>query len=299
MTNGIKSMQCNEVRDQFSSLFEGDLNPPEDEGIREHLRSCESCRKEWEEFNRMMGWLHSVEAEEVPEGFLTEIEKKRKEREGHEKQGGVWSFRSMKIPFQAAAMTLVVLMGLYLTQRVPIITVKKKGVEKPETMQSKISKRDAVKKEMTGSGSIRPEEMEKREAPLLEERRRESEPVVSSIKPPAGKPAREIVLNIYHREMAASEIQELARGLGGNVIREEADVFLVTLPTSFREEFERGLTRLRSLSAPSKSFVQQEKRDEFTGTLRTKEKETEEKAHLSPKGSEEDIVSLRLRLLLE
>ncbi|MDP3016834.1 MAG: zf-HC2 domain-containing protein, partial [Deltaproteobacteria bacterium] len=136
-------MDCEKVRDQFSFLFEGELKPPEEEKVREHLAFCPNCEKEWKEFRQMMGWLHSAEEEEVPEGFLSELQKKREERKGKEGTVGDRLFRSMKVPIQAAAMVMIVFLALYLTQMTPFEMFQKRAVEKSEVPQSEVQKKEA------------------------------------------------------------------------------------------------------------------------------------------------------------
>ena len=83
-------MECEKVRDQFSSLLEGDLNPIEEKIVRDHLVSCAECRKELERFEKTMHWLHSIEEVEVPDGFLSGIYKKmegRKRKQPNDERG--------------------------------------------------------------------------------------------------------------------------------------------------------------------------------------------------------------------
>ena len=54
-------MECEKVRDRFSSLLEGELDPLEEKIIREHLASCSECQKEFEGFGKTVNWLHAVE----------------------------------------------------------------------------------------------------------------------------------------------------------------------------------------------------------------------------------------------
>ena len=140
-------MDCQKVCDQFSFLFEGELKPPEEEKLREHLAFCPNCEKEWKEFRQMMGWLHTVEEEEVPEGFLSEIQKKREERKGKERTVGDRFFRSMKVPIQAVAMVMIVFLALYLSNMAPFEMLQKRAVEKSEVLQSDREKKGSILKE--------------------------------------------------------------------------------------------------------------------------------------------------------
>ena len=86
-------MDCEKARDRFSSLWEKELAPFEEKMLGEHLSSCPECRREFEQFEKTMGWLHSAEEVEVPEGFLSELYKKREEKKGaipFEKPRGKW-----------------------------------------------------------------------------------------------------------------------------------------------------------------------------------------------------------------
>ena len=324
-------MDCEKVRDQFSSLFEGELKPPEEEKVREHLGSCEDCEKEWKEFRQMMGWLDAVEEEDVPEGFLLEIEiqKKREERKGKERRGGDRFFRSMKIPIQAVAMVMIVFLALFLTKMPPFEMLQKRAVEKPEVLQSEREKKEPVlkeeerqkvtspppalyrkdylseakpsatderegakdeiaqkmkeedkklpappfKEEMATAEPLRPKEMVKSEAPPLEEKRRESERVGKVMMSLAKKPAREITLKISDREKAVSQVQELAKQLGGEVVREDGNVLLTSLPVSSYAEFEKGLAQIGSSPVFPKATAPKEMKDDLSLAAGAKSKE--------------------------
>ena len=125
-------MDCERVRDRFSSLWEKELTPLEEEDIRGHLSSCPECHREFEQFEKTMGWLRSVEEAEVPEGFLSELQKKVESRRqalpGAKPGGRGFHFPpSLKLPAQAAAMVVVVFLVLYLTKMVPIEGIRTGG----------------------------------------------------------------------------------------------------------------------------------------------------------------------------
>jgi len=118
-------MDCETARDRFSSLWERELSPLEEKSLKDHLASCPACGKEFEQFEKTMGWLRSVEEVEVPEGFLSELQKKIESRKGGlpGAEPGGRGFHippSFKLPAQAAAMVVVVFLVLYLTKMVPI-----------------------------------------------------------------------------------------------------------------------------------------------------------------------------------
>jgi len=118
-------MDCEKVRDRFSSLWEKELTNSEEKIVREHLSSCPECQREFERFEKMMGWLRSVGEVEVPEGFLPELYKKMEERKRAprlERAEGRWlGFPvSFKLPIQAFAMVAIVFLVLYLTKMMPM-----------------------------------------------------------------------------------------------------------------------------------------------------------------------------------
>ena len=118
-------MNCEVARDRFSSLWEKELAPSEEKILKGHLSSCPECQREFEQFEKTMGWLHSIGEVEVPPGFLEGLSKKREEKKGAipgEKSEGRW-FQfplSFKLPAQAVAMVAIVFLVLYLTKMIPM-----------------------------------------------------------------------------------------------------------------------------------------------------------------------------------
>jgi hypothetical protein len=127
-------MDCEKVRDRFSSLWEKELTPVERKTVEEHLSSCPACRREFEQFEKTMQWLHSAGEVEVPDQFIPELLKKMEEREriapDRKTTGGWFSFpRSFKLPAQAVAMVAVVFLVLYITKMMPTREYRPKETE--------------------------------------------------------------------------------------------------------------------------------------------------------------------------
>jgi anti-sigma factor RsiW len=329
-------MECNEVRDHFSALLEGELGAAEEEKVRKHLGSCGNCLKEWKEFNRMPSWLNTIEAEDVPERFLSEIQKKREERKGQERRGGGWSLRSMKIPIQAAAMVMIVFFALYLNKMAPFDMFQNRAVEKPEVAESGQEwKEPALKegeeqkktsppiapyrkehvsevkatvtdgtisaKDRMGQEIVSPKETAETASPRVEEKRREQEKVGDIRMSLTQKSVRKITLKISDRQRAFFQIQELVKKLGGEVLKEGEDILQTSLPASIYTEFENELAQIGSPPAPPKSIVPKERKDDLVLAARAKSKDPEEKGK-EPKRStafREDTVFIRIRLILE
>ena len=142
-------MDCEKVRDRFSSLWEKELTPSEEKIVREHLSSCPECQKEFERFEKTMGWLRSVGEVEVPEGFLPELYKKMEERKraplGEKTRGRWFGFPlSLKLPVQAVAMVAIVFLVLYFTKMMPMEVTRMKDAQPPSFPLSEEKKSEQV-----------------------------------------------------------------------------------------------------------------------------------------------------------
>jgi hypothetical protein len=142
-------MDCEKVRDRFSSLWEKELIPSEEKTIREHLSCCPECQKEFERFAKTMGWLHSVGGVEVPEGFLSELYKKIEERKKAPPSGesrGKWFVFPLpfKLPAQAIAMVAIVFLVLYLTKMMPTEGDRSRDTKQPSATLSEENKAEQV-----------------------------------------------------------------------------------------------------------------------------------------------------------
>jgi len=122
---GGGSMDCERVRDRFSSFWEKELTPVEKKTVEEHLSSCPACQREFEQFEKTMRWLQSAGEVEVPDEFLSGLLKKMEERKriapDSKATGGWFNFpRSFKLPAQAVAMVAIVFLVLYITKMTPM-----------------------------------------------------------------------------------------------------------------------------------------------------------------------------------
>ncbi len=177
-------MDCEQVRDRFSSLWEKELTPFEEKIIREHLSSCSKCQGEFKQFEKTMQWLHSVGEVEVPEGFLRELNRKMEERKGAirgEKSKGRWFHfpLSFKLPVQAVAMVAIVFLVLYLTKMMPIDGFR---LKEPKQVSSPLSVEEKSEKGLgqseveidqreseTPTETPRPKDVEQAEVPVPKE----------------------------------------------------------------------------------------------------------------------------------
>jgi len=308
-------MDCEKIRDRFSSLWEKELVPSEEKIIREHLSSCPRCQKELERFGKTMEWLCTVEDVEVPEGFLPELYKKIEERKMAflaGKSRGRWFLfpLSFKLPAQAIAMAGIVFLVLYLTQMMPTEVSRQKGAEqtssplseerKPEQLFAKKKTEDErgtlditaettrrkdiehVQAPASGKKEIEDiriaqtkEEAKKEELPVPKSEMMASQQIKSKeaaragIQTPgpgefekelaakekpvlASKPSQEITLRIADREQAIFQLQELVKHFRGEMVTEEENRFIVSLPTISFSEFEKELGGLSASTQTDK-----------------------------------------------
>lgn len=72
-------MKCDEVRNQLSLYIDGEIEEEEKELIEEHLENCPECKKELEEYKKLIQMLNELPNEEPPEGYCKRLHKKLKE----------------------------------------------------------------------------------------------------------------------------------------------------------------------------------------------------------------------------
>ncbi len=84
----------------------------------------------------------------------------------------------------------------------------------------------------------------------------EKEEGVKEKSPVASKPPHEIVLKISDREKVISQIQELAKQFGGEIVRAEDHMLLASLPQGSVSEFEKELGGLKTDTQKDKALMQ-------------------------------------------
>jgi hypothetical protein len=299
---GVKSMECEKVRDQFSALLERDITHEEERALREHLASCSECHEDFERFNKTINWLHSVEEVGVPEGFLSGIYKKIEDRKekAPSSEKALWSWVKhplhLKLPLQAAGMVATVFLVIYITKMMPIETPHLK-----ETSESKpsfsLEKRGEVKvdqglpQKMIQNERKAPAPPTQTEVPReemfhskdvekpafrvseLERGKMRKELVAKGKAPLSEKPFPDIIFKTSDQEKAVPQIQELIQQFKGKLITLEGNILFVSLPASSFLEFENKLGALSLSSKPDLVTPQIEPRGELgtaTGMKRKK-----------------------------
>lgn len=69
-------MNCNEIKDMLSLYIDGELDENEKKAIEEHLRICESCRNELEQYQKIINMLQNLIEEEPPIGYCKRLHEK-------------------------------------------------------------------------------------------------------------------------------------------------------------------------------------------------------------------------------
>lgn len=253
-------MECEKIREKFSSFLEGDLDPSEEKALKEHLASCSTCQKDFETFKKTMNWLHSVDEVEAPEGFLAEIYQKMEDRkEKGYRQEWVHRLMRFKLPAQAVAMVAIVFAVLYLTKMIPVETPGLKKVDKTlayrvqpekktdETMAAK----DVGEKGPAEEEKAEPGETFRTESKIPPPQEQKDDKMALAKKSPATAAigAHEIIVRTSDQVKTFSELQSLVKEFGGEVVREEGHILLASLPTASYPEFEK---RLEAMTSPQK-----------------------------------------------
>jgi hypothetical protein len=248
-------MGCEKVREKFSLLLEGDLSPSEEKVIKEHLSSCPECQKDFEQFKKTMGWLHSVGEVETPEGFLSEVYKKLEDRK-RTGSGQRWVHPLMrfKLPAQAVAMVAIVFVVLYLTKMIPMETPSSKKVDKPlayyvpleKKTDEAIATKEVDEKRPVEQKKAEPEGMPTAElkAPPPEEKKVDKMVLAKESLRADALPAQEIIVRTSDEEKTFSQLHTLVKQFGGEVVMEKGNILLASLPATTLSEFRRELEEI-------------------------------------------------------
>ncbi len=310
-------MECEKVRDRFSSLQEEELNPSEERMIREHLSSCSSCQKEYVRFDQTIRWLHSVGEVEVPEGFLPGIYKKVENQKGTDatlekaKSRGFLSPLSFRIPIQAAAMVTLLFLVLYITKMMPVETPHLKDAGPTKAPLQTLPLQEVEKTKPPAPLEKKKEEpvIPKVKEEVKEERGVEDAPSPKTKKMPtegfappqpslAAKPLREIILKISDREKALLQLDELVRQLGGEIVKIEGNTLLASVPIASIPEFKKELGGLSSTGKEDKMLSQKDTLKRFSAPAGVKKGEVQEKGQGPLRSDADRVNSIMIRILL-
>jgi hypothetical protein len=115
---------------------------------------------------------------------------------------------------------------------------------------------------------------------------------------PASKPLEEMVLGISDRVKAISQIHEIIKQFGGEMIRTEDQLLIVSLPTSSISEFKKELGGLSGVSQADALTPPQQDRVRLRAPSKPVREEVDERRReLAGKGTDEPRTVVRILLL--
>jgi len=109
-------MKCRNIQKKLSAYQDRELEPREQEQVRSHLLSCQVCREQFAEFERVWQTLGGLEEIHPDPWFYRQIVRKIKEpRERGLFQDLQWVFKMLRAPAIASIILIIgLLAGSYL-----------------------------------------------------------------------------------------------------------------------------------------------------------------------------------------
>jgi TolA-binding protein len=113
-------MNCPEAREAFSDLYDGALSGLPLAELSRHLDGCPACRAEWADFRRAMQALQDLGGEEPPRGFAARVAERIQAPRWWQRIPAMLVLPlRVKLPIHAAALVLLGLAGVWVSQRSP------------------------------------------------------------------------------------------------------------------------------------------------------------------------------------
>lgn len=113
-------MTCDEAREAFTDLYDGTLSGPPLTVLSQHLDGCRACRQEWAAFRKAMQTLGDLRDEEPSPGFAARVLERIDGPSWWRRAVGAILFPlRLKLPLHAAALVLLGVAGVWISQRSP------------------------------------------------------------------------------------------------------------------------------------------------------------------------------------
>jgi len=112
---------CSRIKEMLPALFEGILSADETAAVQEHLTTCKPCRAALDDLKKTMHLLQHLDEVDPPPWFAQRVMGKIREKETKGKRGvlrRIFYPLRVKIPLQALASVLIVVLALYLYRSV-------------------------------------------------------------------------------------------------------------------------------------------------------------------------------------
>lgn len=99
-------MNCDDIKENITLYIDNELEADEMILIKNHIEHCDSCKKEYEEYKKLIDILHNLTDEEPPKGYCKRLHEKLLKTKLQEKSS--FRFKLMKYGSIAAAFVLVI-----------------------------------------------------------------------------------------------------------------------------------------------------------------------------------------------
>ena len=100
----------------FSAYWDRELGEGETAQLEEHLKSCLVCRREYHEFQKMLGGLKQFETQLAPQGFVQGVAKRVRKKS----RGRFFAPRRAldRIPWELFSVVMLgILLGIYVVMQ--------------------------------------------------------------------------------------------------------------------------------------------------------------------------------------
>jgi Putative zinc-finger len=113
-------MNCHETRELLSALLDETLAVREREEVQAHLDHCPDCRRELDSLRSTVSLLSRVQHPRAPVGFVDKVMAEVRPVPWYRRLGRmIFLPLAIKLPLEAGAMIVIVVLGVYLLQSTP------------------------------------------------------------------------------------------------------------------------------------------------------------------------------------
>ncbi len=259
-------MRCNEIQDQLSAYFEGELEPAERRAIEFHLEECARCRQELALLQRTVSTLQSLEEIETPPGLTAAIRAAvgaREQFSWRRLASRLFFPLHIKLPLEAMALVLITLGVVYVYRSAPELA----QAPRPQAVTEREFRNKTAPGVAGRRGDLQEHAARKRSAekfgassmvqqePKVSE---EADAVARSLRKevPAGGLADisalpEVVLKTANPSDAAARIAPLVKDAGGKILETPGEhQFILAIPAPSYPKFVATLRELGDLIHP-------------------------------------------------
>jgi hypothetical protein len=127
--------QCNDIENYFYDYNHNQLTDQERNDIEEHLKHCEACQKEYEDYQKITKILYQWKPPELPKDFRRHVNELIAERVSIWEILWNWISQPIRIPAGAIVTAIAIFaIAVYLNVTPPIPIENTKGSQKPLTV---------------------------------------------------------------------------------------------------------------------------------------------------------------------